>query len=206
MLAMVENLSPKKVEEKSNLLLDNAKKVLAAAGSSHEAKLDCICLMAGELGEFVPIFELEESLLCPLLGAVVEYLEDVLSMLLETEEENRVLFFPLVCTLLEQTGKVVRHCMDQECRLGEVPSLYRLLPKILLITFSYLGKGETFATTDMLKAQVANCFTKVKDLLIMFLTLMEEIMMNRVLENEVDILVSLCLELVKFHELLIPMD
>ena len=144
-------------------------------------------------------------MLCPLLGAVVEYLEDVLSMLLETEEENRVLFFPLVCTLLEQTGKVVRHCMDQECRLGEVPSLYRLLPKILLITFSYLGKVDDFATTDLLKAQVANCFSKVRDLLIIFLTPMEKIMMT-VLDNEVDILVSLCFELVNFHEVLIPLS
>jgi hypothetical protein len=28
-----------------------------------------------------------------------------------------------VHTLVEQTEKVLRHCMEQECRLGEVPSL-----------------------------------------------------------------------------------
>ena len=85
--------------------------------------------------------------------------------------------------------------MGQECGVGEVPSLPRVLPKILINTFSYLGMGEIIAT-DMLKAQVANCFSKVKDLLIMFLTLMEKIKTRKVLEeNELDILVDLCFEL-----------
>ena len=83
LLVMVENWSPSEVEEKASFLLENAKKVLAKAGSSHEAKLDCICLMAGKLVGFVPIFELEDSLLCPLLGAVVEYLDEVLIMMME---------------------------------------------------------------------------------------------------------------------------
>ena len=33
--------------------------------------------MAGKLVRFVSIFELEDSLLCPLLGAMVEYLKEV---------------------------------------------------------------------------------------------------------------------------------
>ena len=36
----------------------------------------------------MPIFELEDSLLCPLLWAVVEYLEEVLSMMMETGGEQ----------------------------------------------------------------------------------------------------------------------
>lgn len=132
-------------------------------------------------------------LLSPLLGAVVQYLEEVLSMMMEAEEENRVVFFSLVCTLVEQTEKVVRHCMGQECGVGEVPSLPRVLPKILINTFSYLGKGEIIATTDMLKAQVANCFSKVKDLLIMFLTevisqelCVKMVNLKQMLENSLD--------------------
>ena len=70
--------------------------------------MDCICLMAGKLVRFVPIFELEDSLLCPLLGAMV-----VLSLILETKEENMMVFFSLVCTLVG-----VRHCMQQECGWG----------------------------------------------------------------------------------------
>jgi hypothetical protein len=95
---------------------------------------------------------------------------EVLSMMMEMEEENGVVFFSLVCTLVEQTEKVMRHCMKQEeCGVGKVPSLPRVLPKILITTFSYLGKGEIIATMDLLKAQVAICFSKV----IMFLTLIK---------------------------------
>ena len=49
-------------------------------------------------------------------------MEEVLSMMMETEEENRVVFFSLVCTLVEQTEKVVRHCMEQECGWGRCPA------------------------------------------------------------------------------------
>ena len=31
-----------------------------------------------------------------------------------------------VHTLVEQTEKVERHCMEQECRMGEMPSLPRV--------------------------------------------------------------------------------
>ena len=62
--------------------------------------------MAGKLVRFVPIFELEDSLLCPLLGAMVEYLKEVLSLILE---ENRMVFFSLVCTLVGQKENVERH-------------------------------------------------------------------------------------------------
>ena len=206
LLALVESLSPSEVEEKATYLLENAKKVLVTPGSSHEDKLDCICLMVDKLMRFVPVFELEDSMLCPLLESVLEYLDEVLNIMLETEENGRVVFFSLVCTLMESTEKVVKHCMDQECGVGEVPSLPRVVPKILSSTFSYLGMGQIISNTEDLKAQVANCFSKVRDLLILFLTLMEKIKMRTVLEDELDILLELCLELVNFHEILIPLD
>jgi len=206
LLALMESLSPSEVEEKATYLLENAKKVLVTPGSTHEDKLDCICLMVDKLMRFVPVFELEDSMLCPLLEAVLEYLDEVLNMMLETEEEGRVVFFSLIGTLMESSEKVVRHCMDQECGVGEVPSLPRVLPKILYSTFSYLGMGDTIGSTEQLKAQVSNCFSKVRDLLILFLTLMEKIKMRTVLEDELDILLELCLELVNFHEILIPLD
>eukprot|EP00092_Neocalanus_flemingeri_P061071 GFUD01073348.1.p1 GENE.GFUD01073348.1~~GFUD01073348.1.p1 ORF type:complete len:217 (+),score=94.32 GFUD01073348.1:236-886(+) len=162
--------------------------------------------MADRLLGFVPVFELEDTLLYPLLGAVLEYLEEVLSMLVETTEENRVHLLSLVCTLVEHTERVVRHCMDQECGVGEVPSLPRVLPKILITTFSYLGRGEIIATTDLLKAELANCFSKSRNWMALFLGLVEEKKIRTVLEDELDILVSLCSELVSFHQVLIPLD
>ena len=34
-------------------------------------------------------------------------------MMMETEEENRVVFFSLVCTLVDHTDNVVRHYMEE---------------------------------------------------------------------------------------------
>jgi hypothetical protein len=92
LLAMVENWSPQlsEVEEKASSLLENAKKV------------DCICLMADKL------VGLEDSYCCVpywgwfgVLGGGAEHDDRT--------EENRVVIFSLVCTLMEQTEKVVRH-------------------------------------------------------------------------------------------------
>eukprot|EP00092_Neocalanus_flemingeri_P013081 GFUD01014096.1.p1 GENE.GFUD01014096.1~~GFUD01014096.1.p1 ORF type:complete len:207 (+),score=80.31 GFUD01014096.1:626-1246(+) len=117
-----------------------------------------------------------------------------------------LILLSLVCTLVEHTERVVRHCMDQECGVGEVPSLPRVLPKILITTFSYLGRGEIIATTDLLKAELANCFSKSRNWMALFLGLVEEKKIRTVLEDELDILVSLCSELVSFHQVLIPLD
>ena len=43
-------------------------------------------------------------------------------------------------------------------------------------------------------------------MLALFLTLVEEIKFRTVLEDELDILTSLCSELVTFHQILIPLD
>ena len=58
-----------------------------------------------------------------------------------------MVFFSLSCTLVVQTEYVVRHCMQQECGVGEVPSLSSVSLKILINTFSYLGKGEIFTSS-----------------------------------------------------------
>ena len=49
-------------------------------------------------------------------------------------------------------------------------------------------------------------YSKFRDLLALFLTLVEEIKFRTVLEDELDILTSLCSELVNFHQILIPLD
>jgi len=204
-MALVEDWTPGEMEEKASYVLETTRNMLIAAGTSHEKKLDCISIMATKLICYVPIFELEDSMLSPFLEAVRDYLEEVFQMMLETDEENRAPFFTLICTLIEHTEKVVHHCMDQNCGVGEIPSLPRLVPIILHSNFSYLGKSEV-ASSELLKMQVTNCFSKAKDLLTLFISVMEGIKIRTVLEDELDILITLCIDLVSFHDVLIPLD
>ena len=69
-----------------------------------------------------------------------------------------------------------------------MPSLPRVLPKILqlITTLSNLGREEIQA----------------RDLLVLFLALVEEIKFWTVLEDKLDILISFCSELVTFHQIL----
>ena len=53
---------------------------------------------------------------------------------------------------------------------------------------------------------MTNCFSKAKDLLTLFISVMESIKIRTVLEDELDILVTLCVDLVGFHDVLIPLD
>lgn len=69
-------------------------KILSKTGRSHLVNLYCSCLMSGRM--------------------VVLYLEEGMSMILKTDEENFV-SFSWVCTLVE---RVVRHIMDQVCGVG----------------------------------------------------------------------------------------
>ena len=57
-----------------------------------------------------------------------------------------------------------------ECGVGDVPSLPRVAEGVAQDSYHH-----HIATTDLLKAQVADCFSKVRDLLIIFLKLMEKI-------------------------------
>ena len=106
---MVNNWSSSELEEKASSLMENAKKVLIKLGSSHVGKLVCICLMMSKLVGFVPLCEMEDSLLCPLLEVFMENMEEVLSLMKEMEEENNVVFFSMVCILIEETENLRRH-------------------------------------------------------------------------------------------------
>ena len=86
-----------------------------------------------------------------------------------------------------------------------MPSLPRVLPKIFITTFSNLGREEIIAPMDQLfEAELANCFFKPRDLLVMFFTLVEEIKFRTVPEEELDILISLCSELTTYIRFSLP--
>ncbi len=153
------------------------------------------------------MFELEDSVLKPFLHSVLEYLEEVIMEYIEEDAENKVVFLTVINSLLEHSQMIVKHCGAQlEIGLGEIPSLPRLVPRILSRTFEFLNQGENVTCDSELKAGISQCFNTSRSLLTEFLTILDDIKIRTVLEDELELLVSLCNSLLSFHDILIPLD
>ena len=163
--------------------------------------------IAVKLVGHVPVFELEDTILKPFLHCVMEYLEEVIMEYIEEDADNKVVFLTIINSLLEHTERIVKHCGAQpEIGLGEIPSLPSLVPRILSRTFEFLNQGENVIDDSDLKVGINQCFTTSRSLLTELLTILDDIKIRTVLEDELELLVSLCNSLLGFHDILIPLD
>ena len=163
--------------------------------------------IAVKLVGHVPVFELEDTVLKPFLHCVMEYLDEVIMEYIEEDADNKVVFLTIINSLLEHTERIVKHCGAQpEIGLGEIPSLPRLVPRILSRTFEFLNQGENVMDDSDLKVGISQCFSTSRSLLTEFLTILDDIKIRTVLEDELELLVSVCNSLLGFHDILIPLD
>jgi len=207
LLSEAESWTPGQVEENSMLLLETATSVLTLSDSSPELKLDSLRWIASKLVSYVPIFELEDAILKPFFCSVLDYLEETIKILEETTADTKVVFLSLINSLLEYTEMVVRHCGDQQdCGVGEIPSLPKMVPKILVKSFLFLHDSEKIGSTIDIQTGINQCFSTSKSMLGLFLNIFEEIKVRTVLQDELNILVKLCEDLLEFHDVLIPLD
>jgi len=207
LLSEAENWTPGQVEENSMLLLETATSVLTVSDSSPELKLDSLRWIASKLVSYVPVFELEDAILKLFFGSVLDYMEEAIKILEETTADTKVVFLSIIQSLLEYTEMVVRHCGEQQdCGVGEIPSLPRILPQILVKSFLFLRNSERIGSNSEIQTGVNQCFSMSKRLFGLFLEIFEEIKVRTVLQDELDILVKLCEDLVNFHDVLIPLD
>ena len=134
---------------------------------------------------------------------MLEYLEEVITEYAEEDADNKVVFLTVINSLIEYTERIVRHCGDQpEIGVGEIPSVPRLVPRILSTTFVFLNQE----INKELKASFDQCFNSTRRLLTGFLAILDEIKIRTVLEDELKLLVDLCNSLLSFHDILIPLD
>ena len=120
------------VEQKSSDLLQVAKSVLQDPGSGHERKLEAVGWLVERLLQLVPVFEVEDAILAPVLEEVRKFLEEVEQLVGRTEAGAGEQLVSLTISLLGYSHSLVKHVKEQEgCGLGEVPSLPRFLPPIL---------------------------------------------------------------------------
>ena len=125
---------------------------------------------------------------------------------------NKASALSVACALLEQANAVVLHAGTYEgLGPGEIPSLARLLPKILLNSFQHCVKeqqrgGGSGDLSEQMQASLHQLFTQARGLLENFLLLLERMKIRTVLEDEREIVLGLCADLIAFHKLLVTVD
>jgi len=197
-----------RLEEELYSLLKDGKKVLCRGGCG-ETQMMVFRLVTQKLLPLVPIFELEDLVVAPVLQALLISLQEVLAELASTEEKNRHVFLSIAEMLLENCSGLLKHVeteMAEGCGLGEVPSIAGKLPKILLVSFQGVASCNSLATNPQLKGAFKHFFDFSKELFDLFLQFMARIKIRSVLEDELCILIDLCQDLIDLHKALLPLE
>ena len=118
---------------------------------------------------------------------------------------NKVSLMSVATALLDHADAVVLQAGAYDgLGPGEIPSLPRLVPKLLLNTFKYCV--EEWEEGAEMPPPLLQLFCRARVLLHNFLGLMESMRIRTVLEDEKDIVLELCADLVGFHKLLTTFD
>ena len=91
--------------------------------------------------------------------------------------------------------------------IGDLPTLTKLLPQILRKIFQFLSDASlSWGSSENCQNTIKDCFMSSKELLQTYLAVFDEIKIRPVLEEELEMLVLLCQDLVKFHDVLVSLD
>ena len=190
-LKQAENWSTEKVEENASCFLECSRLVLASETAGHEEKLDCIKWL-GELVEFVPPYELESDVLNPFLIAADGYLDGIYSLMEDANDVVKSELFALLHIIFRQMTKILVFTSKQDkCGVGDIPSLFKLVPHILNKSFHVLADCPSLPWK-----------TKAKELLILFLNISVAINVRATYEEEVEIFHSILSDLISLHNVL----
>ena len=177
-LVEAKEWTEEKTSKDYSFILECARTVLANRSAGHEEQMECIHWLSS-LSQFVPTFDIEIGIIKPMLTAVNEFLDKVYEFLGDEDGLNgtfdvemksddraeglRAEFFFIVSNLLIYSNTLVQTTeLRSNCGAGDVPSLLRILPKILCKTFHMLGKVSSPSTDWMSSSRrLINSFLKV---------------------------------------------
>ena len=219
-LLEAESWSPSLLEDRALELLEVANTVLSRSDSSHEMKLDCLRWIGDKLVSHVLMGEMEDYILKPFLPSALDFIEEIISVTVDTSHGNTLELSAIMVSLLQQSNKVrfvfiidwltscylqvVRHCNQPQSKLGEMPSLSQVVPKILMSSFKFLLSFQP--SEESQSSHLSTCFTCCKELLQSFLVVIGAIRIRLFLDDELALLVVLCQDLVDFHDVLVRLD
>ena len=218
-LAEAKEWTEEKAAKDYSFILECARTVLAKSSAGHEEQLECIQWLAS-LSHYVPTFDLESEILKPMLTAVDDFLDKVYQFLTDEDglsnhcdeemksdhskcssqaiEELKAAFFSIISTTLVYSNTLVQNTeLRSSCEAGEVPSLLKILPRILCKTFQMLGK-----VSDPSKAWMSSSRT----LIISFLKLLENLQIRASFVDELELLHTIMSDLLSMSCVLLHLE
>ena len=105
-LLEAESLSPSLLEDRALELLEVANTVLSRSDSSHEMKLDCLRWIGDKLVSHVLMGEMEDYILKPFLPSALDFIEEIISVTVDTSHGNTLELSAIMVSLLQQSNKV----------------------------------------------------------------------------------------------------
>ena len=103
--------------------------------------------------------------------------------------------------------KVIRPAACSDLSISDLPTLLKLLPQILMKMFQFLSEASgNWSSSESCQNTIKDCFMSCKELLQTYLSVFDEIKIRTILEEELEMLVILCQDLVKFHAVLVSLD
>jgi hypothetical protein len=198
-----ENWTQNQVEERFQDLLNFIHPVLLDENSEYALRLECVRFTVEKLARHVPVFEAEDNVFYPLLNGVLEFLKQVYQSISRTDDSNRVMLISVATALINHTDILLVHGSSYDgLGPGEIPSIPRMIPKILLKTFQYCSQEQANTDSDEVKESVTRLFCGGRTLLENFCALVDKMRIRSVLADELDIVLELCSDLLAFHDVL----
>jgi len=207
LVELAETWSHEKIKEKLEGLLDFVHPVLLDESSEYELRLDCVRFTSEKIARLVPVYEAEDKVYYPLLNGVLQFLKQCFATVVRTQGENQVLLLAVATALTDHTNTAIQHVFSLDgLGVGEIPSLLRFMPKILLTSFKYCGENQTQDNSDELKNAIDRLFLRNRTLLENMFLLVDKIQIRSILEDERHILIEFCMDLLAFHTVLFHVD
>ena len=106
LLSEAESWSPSLLEDRAIELLEVTNTVLSRPDSSHEMKLDCLRWMGDKLVTHVLMGDMEDLILKPFLPSALDFIEEIISVTVDTSHGNTLELSAIMVNLLQQSNKV----------------------------------------------------------------------------------------------------
>ena len=106
LLQEAESWSPSLLEDRAIELLEVANTVLSSPDSSHEMKLACLSWIGDKLVSHVLMGDMEEFILKPFLPSALDFIEEIISVTVGSNNGNSIELSSIMVNLLQQSIKV----------------------------------------------------------------------------------------------------